>query len=48
MGNTAPGLNCYLIAHTKFQFNDIYSDLNGPTYGSSFADVHAIRCQIDY
>ncbi|RCS45330.1 hypothetical protein DTL21_18740 [Bremerella cremea] len=41
-------MNWYLIAHTKFQLNYIYSDLNDPTYRSSFADVYAVRCQIDY
>lgn len=48
MGDTTVGLNWYLNANTKFQFNYIYSDLNDPTFGSSFADIYALRCQIDF
>ncbi|GAA4431232.1 porin [Bremerella cremea] len=48
MNDATLGLNWYVNAHTKFQFNYINSRLNDPTLGVSSADIYAMRCQIDF
>lgn len=42
------GLNWYLNAFTKFQFNFIHAFLNSPVNGRSDADILAMRAQLDF
>ena len=42
------GLNWYLNAHTKFQFNYVHAFLDDPTYDKSDADIVASRAQVDF
>ncbi len=42
------GVNWYLNAYTKFQFNYIRAMLDDAVFGSSTADIVAVRGQIDF
>ncbi len=42
------GLNWYLNAHTKFQFEFVHSDLNDLDIGDSDTNAIAIRAQLDF
>lgn len=48
LNNISGGVNWYLNPFTKFQFNYIHAMLDSPVYGSSDADVLAMRAQVDF
>ena len=46
--DTTIGLNWYINAHTKFQFNWIYAALDAPVIGDGSASTFAFRGHIDF
>lgn len=48
MNDLTVGLNWYLNAFAKIQFNYIRSDLTIPTFGQSLAQIYGLRAQFDY
>ncbi|QDT04557.1 Porin P precursor [Rubripirellula lacrimiformis] len=48
LNNVTGGVNWYMNPFTKFQFNYIHAMLDSPAYGSSNADIVAMRAQLDF
>lgn len=48
MNDWTAGMNWYLNPYTKFQFNYVKSFLADPTQGHSYANMFALRAQIDF